>query len=74
VAPIVRQAPGYDRKVVNTVGAGDSLVAGFIDEYEASKDVVKAFYKGMATGSATALSEWLATKEEVLELLKEMDN
>ena len=37
-------------------------------------DLSKAFYKGMATGSATALSEWLATKEEVLELLREMDN
>ena len=73
VEPLVRLAPGYDKKVVNTVGAGDSLVAGFIDEYEASKDVVKAFYKGLATGSATALSEWLATKEEVLELLQEME-
>ena len=65
--------PGKGRKVVNTVGAGDSLVAGFVDEYLASGDILKAFKKGIATGSASAFSIGLATKEEVLELLKEME-
>lgn len=60
-------------KVVNTVGAGDSLVAGVCDEYMKSGNIVMAFYKGIATGSASACSEGLATKEEVEKLLNKMD-
>lgn len=51
-------------KVVNTVGAGDSLVAGFISEYEKTGDYIRSFYRGLATGSATAFSQTLATGEE----------
>ena len=69
--PQLRKAP--QGKVVNTVGAGDSLVAGFIDEYVNSNDIAKAFKKGIATGSASAFSETLATREEVEALLKQMD-
>lgn len=69
--PQLRPAP--KGKVVNTVGAGDSLVAGFIDEYLTSKDIAKAFKKGIATGSASAFSETLATREEVEALLNKMD-
>lgn len=69
--PTLRKAP--QGKVVNTVGAGDSLVAGFIAEYQDSHDIVKAFRQGIATGSASAFSEYLATKEEVEALLKQMD-
>lgn len=60
-------------KVVNTVGAGDSLVAGFIDEYTNSGNIAVAFRKGIATGSASAFSEGLATKEEVEALLNKME-
>ena len=67
----LRKAP--QGKVVNTVGAGDSLVAGFIAEYLDSRDIKKAFKQGIATGSASAFSEYLATKEEVLALLNKMD-
>jgi len=59
---IYLQAPDGD--VVDTVGSGDSVVAGFISEYIQSGDYVRAFYRGVATGSATAFSETLATKEE----------
>ena len=69
--PIKRSAP--QGKVVNTVGAGDSLVAGFIAEYLDSKDIKKAFKQGIATGSASAFSETLATREEVEALLNKMD-
>lgn len=69
--PVKRSAP--QGKVVNTVGAGDSLVAGFIAEYLDSKDIKKAFKQGIATGSASAFSEYLATKEEVINLLNKMD-
>ena len=65
--------PAPQGKVVNTVGAGDSLVAGFIDEYLTSGDIAKAFRKGIATGSASAFSEGLATREEVEALLNKME-
>ena len=71
IEPRLREAP--PGKVVNTVGAGDSLVAGFIDAYIDTKDINFAFKQGIATGSASALSETLATKEEVEALLKIMD-
>lgn len=57
-------------KVKNSVGAGDSMVAGFVAGYVQSNDYVQAFKTGVATGSASAFSENLATKEEVEELLK----
>ncbi len=58
-------------KLVNSVGAGDSMVAGFIAGFEESGgDYEKAFKMGVATGSASAFSENLATRPEVEALLK----
>ena len=71
IEPELRSAP--QGKVINTVGAGDSLVAGFIAEYLDSRDIKKAFKQGIATGSASAFSEYLATKEEVMALLNKMN-
>lgn len=59
-------------KVVNTVGAGDSMVAGFIAGYNESGDFEKAFKMGIAAGSASSFSMDLATSEEVANLLKEI--
>lgn len=59
-------------KVVNSVGAGDSMVAGFITGYLKSGDYEKAFHMGIATGSASAFSERLATREEVDTVLQKM--
>ncbi|MGL4108456.1 1-phosphofructokinase [Clostridium sp. LP20] len=59
-------------KVKNSVGAGDSMVAGFIAGYLNNKDLKEAFKMGVATGSASAFSEGLATKDEVFKLLKEL--
>ena len=56
--------------VKNSVGAGDSMVAGFIAGYEKTKNYIQAFKMGVATGSASAFSHDLATQEEVDELLK----
>lgn len=56
-------------KVVNSVGAGDSMVAGFLAGYLEHGSYEKAFRMGVCTGSASAFSEQLATKEEVLALL-----
>lgn len=52
-------------KVVNSVGAGDSMVAGFLAGYLQSGDYKEAFKLGVCTGSASAFSEKLATKAEV---------
>ena len=53
-------------KLVNGVGAGDSMVAGFIAGYMEKGDYEYAFKMGLSAGSASAFSEYLATKEEVL--------
>ena len=57
--------------LVNSVGAGDSMVAGFLAGFmESDGSYEHAFYMGVATGSASAFSENLATREEALALLK----
>lgn len=56
--------------VVNSVGAGDSMVAGFLAGYlETNGDYQKALSMGIAAGSASAFNEWLATREQVESLL-----
>ncbi len=57
-------------KVVNTVGSGDSMLAGFLAAYEETKSIEKAFRNGLASGSASAFSDKLGTKEEVELLLQ----
>ena len=58
--------------VKNSVGAGDSMVAGFIAGYLNSEKVEEGFKLGVATGSASAFSEGLATKDYVYELLEQV--
>lgn len=65
----VYQSDAPKGKVVNSVGAGDSMVAGFLAGYLEHGSYEKAFRMGVCTGSASAFSEQLATKEEVLALL-----
>lgn len=57
-------------KVVNSVGSGDSMVAGFVMGYMKSGDYGEALKLGTACGSATAFSPGLAEKDLVEELLK----
>lgn len=56
--------------LVNSTGAGDSMVAGFIAGYMENKDTLTAFKMGMAAGSASAFSENLASREEILNIYK----
>lgn len=59
--------------LVNSVGAGDSMVAGFLTGFEESGgDFKRAFLMGVASGSASAFSEELATREEVEALLEKL--
>ena len=65
-------------KLVNGVGAGDSMVAGFLAGYlglirEDRDKLRSAFLTGLCTGSASAFSHNLAEKEDVFELLKQME-
>lgn len=57
-------------KLVNAVGAGDSMVAGFMAGYLEKKDYNFAYQMGASAGSASAFSENLATKAEVMEVLQ----
>lgn len=61
----VYKAKSPDGILKNSVGAGDSLVAGFLSGWIEKKDYEYAFRKGVATGSASAFSERLATVGEV---------
>lgn len=56
-------------KVINTVGSGDSMVAGFIAGYEKEHSYPYALKLGSACGNATAFLSGLATKEKINELL-----
>lgn len=57
-------------QVVNAVGAGDSMVAGFLYQYERSQCFKEAFLWGLAAGSASAFSSEFTTREETLALVK----
>ena len=65
----VYKAKAPDGILKNSVGAGDSLVAGFLSDWIEKKDYEYAFRKGVATGSASAFSERLATNGEVNDLI-----
>ena len=53
-------------KLVNAVGAGDSMVAGFLAGWMLKKEYLHAFKMGIAAGSASAFSELLATEAEII--------
>lgn len=69
----IYQSPAPEGQVINSVGAGDSMVAGFLAGYMNSKNYEQALKMGIATGSASAFSENLATKDEVLLLLEQLE-
>ena len=57
-------------KAVNPVGAGDSMVAGFLYSYLQNGDLPQALRMGLLCGSATTFQPWLASKEDILALQK----
>lgn len=60
-------------EVVNSAGAGDSMVAGFLAGYLDTGNMEKAFRLGLAAGSASAFCSWLAEREEIMELLEGLE-
>lgn len=64
-----RKSP--EGRLVNSVGAGDSMVAGFLAGYEASDgNLEEALKMGISAGSATAFKDWLATEQDIRNIYK----
>lgn len=63
---IMGNVPG---KIVNSVGCGDSMVAGFLAGYAEKGDYGYALKLGSACGNATAFSESLASREEIIQMM-----
>lgn len=61
----VHMSPAPKGELINAVGAGDSMVAGFLTGWLEEKSYAHAFYMGISAGSASAFSEYLATRGEV---------
>jgi 1-phosphofructokinase len=67
---LIATSPKGDVK--SSVGAGDSIVAGFIATYEKTKSIEEAFRFSVAAGSATAFSIGLCTREKMESLLPQV--
>ncbi len=68
----VFDAPAPKGKLINGVGAGDSMVAGFVAGWIEKHNYEYAFHMGVASGSASAFSENLATKEEIINVYNQV--
>lgn len=69
---IMQSAP--QGQVVNTVGAGDSMVAGFIAGYQKTKDMKYSLKLATACGSATAFSQGLCKQKDIVEMLQMIEH
>lgn len=58
--------------VKNSVGAGDSMIAGFVGTFMKTNDPIESFKVGAACGSATAFSEDLATADKIKEIKQQI--
>ncbi len=67
----VCNAPKGD--AVNSVGAGDSMVAGFIAGFSNSHNYEEAFKMGVSSGSASAFSKYLAQKDEIMQIYNNLE-
>lgn len=65
----IYNSPAHSGTVINTVGAGDSTIAGFIAGYDQTEDFAYALRLGCACGSASAFSEGLAKKADIERLM-----
>ena len=69
---MIHRTPCPQGQVLNSVGAGDSMVAGFLAGFLKTGNYEYALKLGVAAGSATAFSLELATKAEIEDLMKQM--
>ena len=68
----VFEEPAPKGTLINGVGAGDSMVAGFVAGWMEKKNYEHAFHMGIAAGSASAFSENLATRKEIEEVYRQV--
>ena len=68
----VFSAPAPSGDLVDSIGAGDAMVAGFLAGYLERNSMVDGFAKGLAAGSATAYTQGLATREEISAIAQRM--
>lgn len=68
----VFSAPAPSGDLVDSIGAGDAMVAGFLAGYLERNSMVDGFAKGLAAGSATAYKQGLATREEIIAIAQRM--
>lgn len=68
----VFSCPAPKGNVINSVGAGDSMVAGFIAEYIRSEDYKRAFARAVSAGSASAFCEGMASKDFIDEFFDDI--
>ncbi len=59
-------------KLVNSVGAGDSMLAGFVHGIDQKLSIEETLQYAAASGAATAFNEWLASKEEIQSLVNKI--
>ncbi|WP_304206049.1 1-phosphofructokinase [Fusobacterium perfoetens] len=59
-------------KLISSVGAGDSMVAGILYGVVKGEEIEEAYKYGISSGSSTAFSEGLTTFENMEKLLKEI--
>ena len=69
----VHELAAPEGTLVNAVGAGDSMVAGFLAGWIEQKDYAHAFKMGVSAGSASAFSEFLANAEEVRKVFQKIN-
>ena len=69
----VYMLPAPKGTLVNAVGAGDSMVAGFLAGWTGKQDYYHAFKMGVSAGSASAFSEILATRDEIQRVYETME-
>ena len=68
----VYHANSIDAEVVNSVGAADSMIAGFVMNYLRSRDIITTFKYANCCGIATAFSKGMATREKIESLYDEI--
>ena len=69
----IYRAEGLKGQLKNSVGSGDSMVAGFVSQYVSNQEILECFKYGVASGSATAFSDDLATRADILNLVEKVE-
>lgn len=70
---IILKANSIDGKLINSVGAGDSMVGGFVYGIKNGLNKREAYKLAVACGTATAFSEDIASRDYIYEILENVE-